>query len=108
MMYRQSQQTFIQNSRHAPTRIQSSYQSVLMGYNTDLRNLLKSNYYEKRLNFWQIVCAISSQCKALSGVRETRNLMHWQSMKCELSTALKDSASIPTVTRSSSKYLFLL
>src|ERR1700692_191985 len=105
MLYRQSLQTFIQNSRHPPTTIQNSCQPVLMGYNTDLRNLPKSHCCENVLNFWQTVCAILSQCRVLDGVQEKKNPMHWQSMKSGSSTAFSDSASIPTATKSWSKCL---
>src|SRR5437773_6122994 len=55
------------------TSIQNSHQTLLMGYSTDPRNPMKSACYEKKLNFWQIVCATLSLCRVLPGARETRS-----------------------------------
>src|SRR6266849_9614243 len=107
-MSHQYRQTSIQNSCHPLTTIQNSYQAVLMGYGTDPRNPMKSACYEKKLNFWQRVCATLSLCRVLPGARETRSPLLRQSMKSGLSTVFNDSADIPTARRSQRRYLTLL
>src|SRR6266705_4947784 len=107
-MSHQSRLTSTQNSCHPLTTIQNSCHAVLMGYSTDPRSPMKSACYEKKLNFWQIACAILSLCRVLPGARETRSPLLRQSMKSGLSTAFNDSAVIPTARKSYRRYLTLV